>query len=85
MSRVFVVNIMIVRLDLDRFCNYNACLIRLQPVRETREKQIQLWKELILDYCRTQKIFVIGLEQDFPLFTNPAIESKYSLLVNSQH
>nr|XP_043606921.1 vacuolar protein sorting-associated protein 25 [Erigeron canadensis]XP_043606931.1 vacuolar protein sorting-associated protein 25 [Erigeron canadensis] len=46
----------------------------LQPVRETREKQIQLWKELILDYCRSHKIFVIGLEQDFPLFTNPAIQ-----------
>ncbi|GKA98960.1 vacuolar protein sorting-associated protein 25 [Tanacetum coccineum] len=65
---------MIVRLDLDRFCTYNEYSLRLQPVRETREKQIQLWKELILDYCRTQKIFVIGLEQDFPLFSNPAIE-----------
>ncbi|KAK1371127.1 vacuolar protein sorting-associated protein 25 [Heracleum sosnowskyi] len=47
---------------------------RLQPVRDTREKQIQLWKELILDYCRTQKIFVIELEKDLPLFTNPTIE-----------
>ncbi|KAL8224480.1 hypothetical protein R6Q57_019955 [Mikania cordata] len=46
----------------------------LQPVRETREKQIQLWKELILDYCRARKIFVIGLEEDFPLFSNLAIE-----------
>ncbi|XP_077234279.1 E2F/DP family winged-helix DNA-binding domain-containing protein [Tasmannia lanceolata] len=46
----------------------------LQPVRDTREKQVQLWRELILDYCRSQKIFVIGLEEDFPLFTNPVIE-----------
>jgi hypothetical protein len=48
----------------------------LQPVRDTREKQIQLWKELILDYCKTQKVFVIGLEEEFPLFTNTVIESK---------
>lgn len=49
----------------------------LQPVRETREKQVQLWKDLILDYCKSQKIFVIGLEEDFPLFSNPVIESKF--------
>ncbi|KAK3429823.1 hypothetical protein EUGRSUZ_E01319 [Eucalyptus grandis] len=44
------------------------------PVRDTREKQVQLWKELILDFCKTQKIFVIGLEEEFPLFSNPVIE-----------
>ena len=48
----------------------------LQPVRDTREKQIQLWKDLILDFCKTQKIFIIGLEEEFPLFTNHGIESK---------
>lgn len=42
---------------------------------------MQLWKELIIDYCRAQKIFVIGLEEDFPLFSNPAIESKYFLFL----
>ncbi|KAI4328018.1 hypothetical protein L6164_020415 [Bauhinia variegata] len=50
----------------------------LQPVRDTREKQVQLWKGLILDYCRTQKIFIIGLEEEFPLFSNPAIERSLS-------
>lgn len=50
----------------------------MQPVRETREKQIQLWKELILDYCKTQKIFVVSLEEDFPLFANPVIERSLS-------
>ncbi|KAJ8448444.1 hypothetical protein Cgig2_022072 [Carnegiea gigantea] len=50
----------------------------LQPVRETREKQIQLWKELILEYCKTQKIFVVSLEEDFPLFSNPVIERSLS-------
>lgn len=53
----------------------------LQPVRDTRDKQVQLWKELILDYCRSQKIFVVGLEEDFPLFTNPVIESEWPLLI----
>ncbi|KAL5980370.1 Vacuolar protein-sorting-associated protein 25 [Asimina triloba] len=46
------------------------------PVRDTREKQVQLWKELILDYCRSQRIFVIGVEEDFPLFANPYIERR---------
>lgn len=50
----------------------------MQPVRDTREKQIQLWKELVLDYCKTQKIFVIPLEQEFPLFSNPVIERSLS-------
>lgn len=49
----------------------------LQPVRDTREKQVQLWKELIIDYCRAQKVFLIGLEEDFPLFSNSVIESKF--------
>ncbi|KAG0459922.1 hypothetical protein HPP92_023050 [Vanilla planifolia] len=50
----------------------------LQPVRETREKQVQLWKELILDYCRSQRVFVIGLDEEFPLFSNPAIARSLS-------
>ncbi|KAF8028265.1 hypothetical protein BT93_E1004 [Corymbia citriodora subsp. variegata] len=58
---------------LPPFFNYPP-YFTLQPVRDTREKQVQLWKELILDYCKTQKIFVIGLEEEFPLFSNPAIE-----------
>ncbi|RWR84359.1 vacuolar protein sorting-associated protein 25-like protein [Cinnamomum micranthum f. kanehirae] len=62
---------------LPHFFNYPP-YFTLQPVRDTREKQAQLWKELILDYCRSQKIFVIGLEEDFPLFTNPVIERTLS-------
>ncbi|XP_050263450.1 mitogen-activated protein kinase 20-like isoform X2 [Quercus robur] len=59
---------------LPHFFNYPPYFI-LQPVRDTREKQVQCWKDLILDYCRTQKIFVIGLEEDFLLFSNSAIET----------
>ncbi|CAI9095231.1 OLC1v1031126C1 [Oldenlandia corymbosa var. corymbosa] len=62
---------------LPHFFNYPP-YFTLQPVRETREKQIQLWKELIIEYCRAQRIFFIGLEEDFPLFSNPAIERSLS-------
>ena len=31
-------------------------MCRLQPVKETREKQVELWTELILRYCRQQKV-----------------------------
>ncbi|KAM0055882.1 putative ESCRT-II complex, Vps25 subunit, winged helix-like DNA-binding domain superfamily [Helianthus debilis subsp. tardiflorus] len=60
-------------LKLPQFSNYPP-YFTLQPMRETQQKQIQLWKELIINYCRMQKIFIIGLEEDFPLFSNPAIE-----------
>ncbi|THU65071.1 hypothetical protein C4D60_Mb01t33270 [Musa balbisiana] len=59
---------------LPQFFNFPP-FFTLQPVKETREKQVQVWKQLLLDYCRSQKIFVIGLEEDFPLFSNPVIEN----------
>lgn len=62
---------------LPHFFNYPP-YFTLQPVKDTREKQIQLWKELILDYCRTQKLFVIELEKEFPLFSNSVIERSLS-------
>ncbi|KAG8663285.1 vacuolar protein sorting-associated protein 25 [Manihot esculenta] len=62
---------------LPQFFNYPP-YFTLQPVRDTREKQVQLWKDLILDYCKTQKIFVIELEDEFPLFSNPVIERSLS-------
>ncbi|KAM7267411.1 hypothetical protein ACFE04_009577 [Oxalis oulophora] len=62
---------------LPQFFNYPP-YFTLQPVKETREKQVQLWKEIILDYCRTQKIFLVGLEEEFPLFSNPVIERSLS-------
>eukprot|EP00246_Nothoceros_aenigmaticus_P010992 TRINITY_DN2818_c0_g1_i1.p1 TRINITY_DN2818_c0_g1~~TRINITY_DN2818_c0_g1_i1.p1 ORF type:complete len:179 (+),score=29.79 TRINITY_DN2818_c0_g1_i1:211-747(+) len=62
---------------LPYFYNYPP-YFTLQPVRDTREKQVQLWKELILQYCKQHKIFVINLEEEFPLFANPAIERRLS-------
>ncbi|GFZ08712.1 E2F/DP family winged-helix DNA-binding domain-containing protein [Actinidia rufa] len=65
-------------LGLSLSLSHALSLSLLQPVKDTREKQIQLWKELILDYCRTQKFFIIELEKEFPLFTNPVIERSLS-------
>uniref|UniRef100_A0ACD6ACN2 Uncharacterized protein n=2 Tax=Avena sativa TaxID=4498 RepID=A0ACD6ACN2_AVESA len=62
---------------LPPFFNYPP-YFTLQPVRETREKQVQLWKDLILDYCRSQKMYIISLGEDFPLFSNPKIERTLS-------
>lgn len=50
---------------------------RLQPVKDTREKQVQLWKELILKYCKHHKCFLIDLEAEFPLFENTSIQSEH--------
>lgn len=62
---------------LPSFFNYPP-YFTLQPVRDTREKQIQLWKEMILEYCRNQRIFVVSLEDEFPLFSNSVIERSLS-------
>ncbi|KAG6509836.1 hypothetical protein ZIOFF_027843 [Zingiber officinale] len=62
---------------LPQFFNYLP-FFTLQPVKETRDNQVKLWKELILGYCRSQRIFVIGLEEDLPLFSNPVIERSLS-------
>lgn len=64
-------------LKLPDFFNYPP-YFTLQPVRDTREKQVQVWKELILNYCKHHKIFIISLEEEFPLFSNPAIDRKLS-------
>jgi hypothetical protein len=57
---------------------------RLQPVRDTREKQIQLWKELILSFCKHHGVYVVDID-DFPLFTNKSIESKQPYDLLSMH
>ncbi|KAH7282365.1 hypothetical protein KP509_35G026700 [Ceratopteris richardii] len=57
------------------FFNYPP-YFTLQPVKDTRDKQIQLWKELILKYCKHNKIFFIHLEDDIPLFFNASIDRK---------
>ncbi|KAK3257401.1 Vacuolar protein-sorting-associated protein 25 [Cymbomonas tetramitiformis] len=48
----------------------------LQPVKDTRDKQIALWKELILRYCRHHKVFVLDIADDSELFANSTIKRR---------
>ena len=51
------------------------CGRRLQPVKETQQKQRLLWRDLLLRYCRHHRVHVVSAEDadDFPLFHNRAI------------
>ncbi|RLN27609.1 vacuolar protein sorting-associated protein 25-like [Panicum miliaceum] len=57
---------------------HNFSPFSLQPSIATRDVQVRLWKELILEYCRSQRIYIVSLEQEFPLFSNSAIERSLS-------
>ncbi|EIE20062.1 subunit of ESCRT-II complex [Coccomyxa subellipsoidea C-169] len=59
------------------FFNYPP-YFTLQPVKETRQKQIELWAELILRYCRHNKVYVLSTDtaDDSPLFFNKRIERR---------
>ncbi|KAL6748668.1 subunit of ESCRT-II complex [Haematococcus lacustris] len=47
----------------------------LQPVKEARDRQLSLWSQLILAYCKHHKVFTINTQQDdFPLFKNTNID-----------
>lgn len=50
----------------------------LQPVDSTREKQAQLWRELVLRYCAHHKKYVVSVDADadLPLFHNRNINRK---------
>lgn len=50
----------------------------LQPIAETRHKQLKLWRELILAYHEHHKLYSMGLPSSFPLFRNEAIDRQLS-------
>ncbi|RYY82739.1 hypothetical protein EON63_12755 [archaeon] len=50
---------------------------RLQPVLETREKQLKLWRDLILKYCSATHVYRI-VPSNFPYFANDTIDRKLS-------
>lgn len=35
----------------------------IQPNLTTREKQLEAWSRLIIDYCQSQKIYSIDLDE----------------------
>ncbi len=45
----------------------------LQPVDETRAKQLDQWRSILLDYCESNSISELNLNAA-PIFENPAIE-----------
>jgi ESCRT-II complex subunit VPS25 len=49
----------------------------IQPVLETREKQLALWRELLLNYHTSLKIKTLVVH-DCPLWTNAAISRQLS-------
>lgn len=53
----------------------------LQPNSNTKAKQIDAWKTLILDYHKAQKKYLLDITeaQSSPLFSNKAIERKLNL------
>ncbi|GJP39579.1 hypothetical protein CLOM_g23933 [Closterium sp. NIES-68] len=60
--------------SLPHFYNYPP-YFTLQPVRATRERQVRLWADLIVAYCRQHRMWVVSTD-DFPLFHNVAIERR---------
>lgn len=51
-----------------------------QPVEATREKQTELWCDLIRDYCRVKRIFWLDVSKahESSLFSNAAIDRRLS-------
>lgn len=64
------------------FWNYPP-YFTLQPIPETQQKQKQLWRSLILAYCRHHRIFLLDVDTspEVPLFTNPAINRECSSFI----
>lgn len=50
----------------------------LQPHPETRAKQVQAWKSLILEYCKSSKLYLIDAREasNLALFNNSSINRK---------
>eukprot|EP00761_Pharyngomonas_kirbyi_P008562 gb/GECH01008574.1/.p1 GENE.gb/GECH01008574.1/~~gb/GECH01008574.1/.p1 ORF type:complete len:177 (+),score=54.81 gb/GECH01008574.1/:1-531(+) len=48
----------------------------LQPVLETRNKQIDLWTDLIVKYCEAKRIFYLDPDNNHDLFNNKKIQRK---------
>ncbi|PRP78288.1 hypothetical protein PROFUN_13822 [Planoprotostelium fungivorum] len=55
----------------------------LQPVLNTRRKQLDMWAGLVLDYCKYHKKYSLDLEEELRskdgLFHNPRIERILSI------
>lgn len=52
-------------------------LFRIQPVAATREKQLKLWREMVLQYCINNNLHSL-VPASFPFFKNAAIDRELS-------
>lgn len=54
-------------------------IFSVQPVLDTRRKQSQLWGDLILNWCRHNKIYELNVTEaaNSALFCNQAINSVF--------
>jgi len=61
--------------EFPKFHNYPP-YFTLQPVADSRAKQISWWKDLILKYCKQCKVHVLSADEDddSPLFWNKSIQ-----------
>ncbi|GIL95449.1 hypothetical protein Vretimale_1463 [Volvox reticuliferus] len=59
------------------FFNYPP-YFTLQPVKETRDKQVALWCSLILSFCQSTKTYIIDVQSESRLFSNDSINRKLS-------
>ena len=66
-------------MEKDDFYNFPP-FFTLQPVAKTRAKQLNLWRDLILDYYRKNEIYTLVIS-DCELFENKAINSKKTYLM----
>ncbi|CAG9466461.1 unnamed protein product [Pedinophyceae sp. YPF-701] len=50
----------------------------IQPVEQTRERQLAVWRDLVVRFCRAARLFVLTTDEsdDGPLFQNEAINRK---------
>jgi ESCRT-II complex subunit VPS25 len=47
----------------------------LQPNEESRQRQLQLWRKLVVQYCEATRTFVLNLDQEeSAIFTNKSID-----------
>lgn len=51
----------------------------LQPNLSTREKQLEAWSRLVIDYCQYHKIFIVDLTEYLrsDLFCNSKLNRKF--------
>lgn len=73
MSRLGITNLLLLVANIYGFNFY--LLFRIQPNEETRKRQLEVWKSLVLEYIRVNKQFVIDVREALksPLFNNTTI------------